>query len=142
MMGLQERIVYAKSMLAHLHFDKDEVSRIYFDECGAVTKHMKHDIAYLHSAFWNDRNTADVSQGMNIQSFMDWVEANDPVVQLPDEYMFVGRVSVLLRGMGNAFGLQLRMSELWAQDAEKFLKSQNIDYTPPILLNKLKTSNV
>jgi hypothetical protein len=30
--------------------------------------------------------------------------------------------------MGKAFGIQLRMSKLWEQEARDFLKSQHIDY--------------
>ena len=32
------------------------------------------DIGYLFSAFYNDRMTEDVCQGMNIKSFVDWLE--------------------------------------------------------------------
>jgi hypothetical protein len=132
----EERVVLSKHFLAHLHYDKDEVVRIYFDECKTKTKYSKPDIAYLHSAFWNDRDTKDVCNGLNIPSFIDWCEAQDPMIQLPDEYLFASRVSVLLRGMGNAFGLQLRMSELWAPEAEEYLRKKGVDYRPPILLKK------
>lgn len=54
------------------------------------------------------------------------------MIKLPDAYVIPGRVSVLLRGMGKAFGLKLRMSELWSTEADQFLKSQNINYIPPI----------
>ena len=48
------------------------------------------------------------------------------MVHLPEEYLFAARVSVLLRGMGKAFGMNLIMSQLWKEEAEKFL---NPDYT-------------
>ena len=48
------------------------------------------------------------------------------MVKLPEEYLFAARVSVLLRGMGKAFGMNLIMSQLWKEEAEKFLKSQGI----------------
>ena len=100
-MEIPHRINFAKAMVAHYHYDKEEVARLYFDDCQTKTKYSKRDIAYLHSAFWNDRDTPDVCGNMNIQTFMDWCEDQDPMLQLPDEYLFAGRISVLLRGMGN-----------------------------------------
>jgi len=70
----------------------------------------------------------DICQGMNISTFIDFLEAADPMVQLPEAYLLATRMSFLLRGMGKAFGLQLRMSEMWKQEAQAFLKSQGIDY--------------
>jgi aarF domain-containing kinase len=57
---------------------------------------------------------------------MDWCEAEDPMVQLPEEFIFASRVSIMIRGMGNAFGLKLRMSQLWESEARKFLETQGI----------------
>ena len=45
-----------------------------------------------------------------------------------------GRLSLLLRGVGNAFGLQLRMSKLWEQEASVFLnKHGHQDQFPAIV---------
>ena len=65
---------------------------------------------------------------MNIAEFIDWLEAKDPMVKLPEEYIFAARVNLMIRGMGKAFGLKLRMSKLWELEAEKFLESQGIRY--------------
>ena len=127
-MTIEERIKYAKLIIAHYRRDKNEVVRIHFEEMGTVTTKRDVDTAYLFSSFWNDRNTPDVCGDMNIASFIDYLEAKDSMVKLPEEYIFAARVSVLLRGMGKAFGLNLRMSEMWKSEAELFLKSQNIDY--------------
>ena len=127
-MTVDERIKYAKLIIAHSRGDRKEVVRIHFDELGTVTKKRDIETAYLFSSFWNDRNTADVCGDMNIASFIDHLEARDSMVKLPEEYIFAARVSVLLRGMGKAFGLNLRMSEMWKEEAKSFLKSQGIDY--------------
>ena len=139
---MSDRINFAKAIVAHYHYDKDEVVRIYFDECQTKTKNSDPEIAYLLSSFWMDRNTEDVCKGMNIQTFLDYCEAKDPMVQLSDNYLLACRVSVLLRGMGNAFGLKLRMSELWYAEATKFLKDNNVDYTPPKVIAESKKSLV
>jgi aarF domain-containing kinase len=127
-MTVEERIKYAKLIIAHSRGDKKEVVRIHFDELGTITKNRDFETAYLFSAFYNDRNTPDVCGDMNISNFIDYLQSRDPMVQLPEEYIFAARVSILLRGMGKAFGLDLKMSEMWKDEAKKFLNSQDIDY--------------
>ena len=106
-MTIEERIIYAKVIIAHSRGDKSEVIRLHFEEQGVRTKKMDPEIGYLFSAFYNDRDTEDVCQGMNIASFIDFLEAKDPMVQLPEAYIFASRVNLMLRGMGKAFGLQV-----------------------------------
>ena len=33
------------------------------------------------ATFWNDRNTEDITHGLNLQEFQDWAEAEDPQVR-------------------------------------------------------------
>ena len=42
-------------------------------------------------------------------------------------YIMAARVSVMMRGMANAFGLRLRTAPLWLPVAEDLLRSQGID---------------
>lgn len=139
-MTLEERINYAKLIKAHQSRDKKEVVRISFDLMNNVTKFKKPDIAYLLSAFYHDRDTNDVCHGLNIAEFMDWCEAQDPMVQMAEEYIMVGRVSILLRGMGKAFGLKLEMSKLWAKDAEMLLALHAQDDAQPSNESSLPTT--
>ena len=61
----------------------------------------------------------------NIQEFMDWMQAEDPVKELPQEFVMMARVSVLLRGVANAFGLKMRTAPAWAAVAEDMLKKED-----------------
>ena len=97
---------------------------------GGKTKYSKPDIAYKVAAFWNDRNTKDVMNGMNVQQFLDWAEAQDPVVEMSGSIIMPARVSIMLRGMGNAFGLDMRMSKWWEPMARQVLKENGIAYAP------------
>lgn len=127
-MTTQERITYAKLIIALARDDRAEVQRIHFQEQGVVTKRNDPEVGYLFSAFYNDRDTPDVCKGMNIANFIDHLEALDPMVKVPEEYIMASRVSIMMRGMGKAFGLQLRMSKMWEQEARDFLRSQGIEY--------------
>jgi aarF domain-containing kinase len=127
-MSVEHRIVYAKLIIALGREDKKEVVRLYFDEMHADTKYRNEDVAYRMCCFWNDQDTAEVMQGLNIAEFLDAMEARDPIKQVPEDFLLASRVNLLLRGMGNAFGLKLRMSQLWKDEAEAFLKKHGIDY--------------
>jgi aarF domain-containing kinase len=126
----EEREKYARLILAHYHKDKEAIIDMHFNEVKVQTKYKDPEIGYLMSCFYNDRDTYDVCKGMNIASFIDYLEAKDPMIQIPEQYVMVCRVSLLLRGLGKAFGLQLRMSELWKQSAEEYLKKWRQEHSP------------
>lgn len=129
-MTLKERLTYAKLMVAHASDDRDEVVRIHFNEMGTVTKHMNREIAYLMNTFYHDRDTQDILQGHNIATFVDWLEAEDPMVRLAAEYLFAARVSIMVRGMAKAFGMQLKMSSMWEKQAREFLHKHGVTHNP------------
>lgn len=126
-MTRDERIKYAKLMLAHARKDKAEVVRIHFDLLGVKTKFRNADIAYRYSALMNDRDDFEIMQGLNLSSFSDYCERIDPIVELPDNYLMAQRMSLLLRGMGKAFGVKVVMSQMWKQQAEELLKREGVD---------------
>ncbi len=127
-MSVADRIIYAKLVLALYREDREEIVRLMTDEIGFRTKNMNKDVIYRTAVFWNDKDTKDVTLGMNVHKFLEYLEETDPPVRVNDEFIMVGRVSVLLRGMANAFGLRLRVSECWRHEAEAFLKSQGVEY--------------
>lgn len=127
-LSLKDRIIYAKLILALHREDRPEVIRIITQEVGFRTKHMNEDVIYRSIVFYNDRDDPELMMNMNVHHFMEWLEAQDPPVQVNDEFVLLARVSILLRGMAHGFGLKLRVSDYWSVEAEQFLKSQGIDY--------------
>lgn len=127
-LGVAERVVYAKLMVAIGRGDKAEVVRVMTEEVGFRTARMDAEVIWRTAVFFNCRDSEDVLEGRNVSEFMEWLERSDPVQRINDEYVMVGRVSVLLRGMANAFGMKVRVSDYWAGEADKFLKSQGIVY--------------
>jgi len=119
---LQTRIYYAMLMVALANDDKTKVVDIFRNKMGMKGKAEKDEITYRLACFWNDRQSKDILEEMNIPQFLDWAQAQDPVLTINDEYVLVGRVAVLLRGMGNAFGLELKTSHYWKPYGERLLK--------------------
>lgn len=125
---LKERVIIAKLIIAMARDDKKEIVRLFLDEMGGRTKYTNKDIIYRLNVFYFDRNSEDICQGMNIATFLDYCESKDPMVQAPLKFVMAARVGIMLRGLGNAFGIKLSMAKMWQKQCEKFLKNNGIEY--------------
>lgn len=123
-----DRVLYAKLVLAMARDNRKEIVRLMTDEIGYRTKYMNEDIIYRTAVFWNDRDTDDVTMGMDIHHFVEYLNNTDPPVTVNDEFIMCGRVSVLLRGVANAFGLRVRVTDYWKEEAAAYLRSRGISY--------------
>mmetsp|Transcript_39636 Transcript_39636/g.157606 ORF Transcript_39636/g.157606 Transcript_39636/m.157606 type:complete len:133 (-) Transcript_39636:1516-1914(-) len=112
-MDLESRISYAKFMDALYRDDREEIVKLYGNELGFVSKYSDPDVMYRRACFFHDRDSDDVTEGLNIQLFMEEMDRRDPVISMADEFIMVGRLSFLMRGLGNAFNISLRISEYW-----------------------------
>ena len=83
------------------------------NDLGYRSKHSRQDMVFRLMCFWNDRDTRDITDGRNIAEFLDWAEAEDPVVQVPQDMVMVQRVNLMMRGIANAFDLRLQMAAVW-----------------------------
>ncbi len=127
-MELEDRIIYAKLIISLNRDDRDEVVRLMTEEIGHKSKYMDPDITWRLCAFFHDSDSENVTLGMNVHTFTEWLDKKDPVTKVNDEYIMAGRVSFLLRGMAKAFELTLRVSDYWRIEADKFLKANGIEY--------------
>lgn len=119
----ETRCHYAELILLLEYDDREAIVKKY-TEIGIKTERMDPHILWCLATFWNDRDSDDVTRGMNVQVFMDWMQSTDPLLELPQEYVMMARVSVLLRGIASAFGMSLRIAPTWAPLAEKLLAAE------------------
>ena len=122
----KHRILYAKLMLALNKDDKDEIVNLYKNEMGIRTKNNLSDVLYRHAVFYHDRDTPDIMGDLNAHLFLEKLEKDDPVKCISEEYIMAGRMNFLMRGVAKAFGLELRMSEMWKPQAEAYLRSKGL----------------
>mmetsp|Transcript_7201 Transcript_7201/g.9383 ORF Transcript_7201/g.9383 Transcript_7201/m.9383 type:complete len:532 (+) Transcript_7201:81-1676(+) len=116
----EERITLARLILALSRDDKDEIVKTY-TQMGFRTKKMNPDVIYKHCKTIFDNDHRD-SLGMNIQLYLEQLQAEDPVVSMPDEYLMAGRVCVLLRGLAYALKYNPRVSKHWEALANEVLQ--------------------
>ena len=118
--SLEARILYAQ-LIEALHCDDREEIVAKFVEMGFVSERMDPECLYRRACFFHDRDTDDITHGKNIQLFMEEVNKIDPVVSQSGDYILLGRMNFLMRGMGNAFNLSLRISDHWLPFAHRLL---------------------
>jgi len=121
------RVNYARTIIAFINKDYEKLIDILWNDIGTVSKYRKKDIAILLYAFWNDSNSSDVMQGMNIAEFLDWAQAQDPIETMNAEFVMISRVNILLRGIGNAFGLKLNATDFWKRQAKALCLEKGIE---------------
>jgi aarF domain-containing kinase len=117
-----DRVKLANIMIALSEDDKEEVVRVYTEDMGHASKKNDKDILYKRAAFALDRESKDITQGLNVLQFLDHVEAQDPIVTIPPNWVMAGRMALVLRGFGNAFNMDLSIAKCFKGQAQSFLK--------------------
>eukprot|EP00924_Labyrinthula_sp_SR-Ha-C_P003205 snap_masked-scaffold_15-processed-gene-2.53-mRNA-1 protein AED:0.25 eAED:0.29 QI:0/-1/0/1/-1/1/1/0/583 len=120
------RYNFAKLLEAVAKKEVDEVYRIATEEFGMKTKYGKKDVIYRLVKFWADNNTAEVMGDQNIHLFLEEMERLDPTVEVATEMVIPGRVSFMLRAVGNAFGIDIYMTDYWLPIAKLVLENENL----------------
>jgi len=124
-LSMDTRLKYASLIVALAKDDVDETWEV-LQDLGVKSRYNKKDIQFLLVKFWNDNNSKEVTGGRNLQQFIDWIESQDPAENVPEDLVMPGRVSFLLRAIGNAFGIDLHMAKLWEPMAMKVLAENGV----------------
>ncbi len=100
---------------------------------GVVTKYFNPDVLYRLACFYYDRDTIDImgeknGKPLNMAEFLDWAEAEDPMVITPADYVMPGRVTLMLRGLANAFLIKLNMVDYFKKYGEDTVKALDPAY--------------
>lgn len=124
--SLDERVTYAKFMMAMMSDETSVLVNMLRNNLGIRTKNDKEDVIYRFGCFWHDRDSEDIMQGLNVQLFMEALEREDAIVSINEEFVMAARCSILLRGMANAFGINVKVSDYWGPAGKRFLQKRNI----------------
>jgi len=118
-----ERLRMCKIIIALANDDKKQIVRL-MAEAGFKSKSMNEDVIYKYAKVSYDEDNDELTEGKHIQMFMEDLQARDPIDQLPDCYIMVGRTSVMLRGFAHALRQSRSVAKAWAPIAEKVLQSE------------------
>lgn len=67
----ETRLIYARLVKALAEDDKEKVVAIFHDEMKIETKNNDPEVLYRLAAFFHDRDSDDITGGLNVQLFME-----------------------------------------------------------------------
>jgi aarF domain-containing kinase len=112
----------ARIMIALSKDDIGTIFAILHDEMGCRNEKNIPEIIWRVTAFWLDRDTPDITLGMDLHKFLTEMNNRDPQKHLCEDLVMVGRCSIMLRSLGLMLGLRVRTSDYWKSYAEDFLR--------------------
>jgi aarF domain-containing kinase len=118
----QTRHLFAKLIIALDDEDKEAVVQLMKD-AGMRTKNMNPDVIYLYAKVSYDEISDQILKGKHVQLFMEDLESQDPIVQLPRELLMVSRCSLIIRGLAQALHQNRRVAKAWRPIAEQVLSN-------------------
>lgn len=89
------------------------------------TKNMTNEIIYKFAKVSYDQDNPEITGGKHIQLFLEELENEDPVTQLPEEFIMVSRVSIILRGLAHHLQQSRSAAQLWKPIAEEVLARES-----------------
>jgi aarF domain-containing kinase len=122
----EERLHMCKIILALANDDREEVVRLMV-QAGFKSRAMNEEVIFKYAKVSYDEDNVELTEGKHIQMFMEDLQARDPIDQLPDCYIMVGRTSIMLRGVAHALRQSRSIAKAWAPIAEKVLQSEGIE---------------
>jgi len=111
---------FSRLVIALNDDDRGEICKI-ASEIGCENQKNIPDIVWRLTAFWMDRDTPDVTMGLDIHKFLEEMERQDPQKILCQDLVMVSRCSVMLRSLGLSLGLRVRTTDYWRKYAEEYL---------------------
>lgn len=125
----ESRLLMARAIVGLAHGDEIDVVRT-MARTGTRTKYGNPEVGFRLTAFWFDRSSKDIVGDRNAQQFLTEMELADPSLSLAEDFIMIGRVSVMMRAVGNAFGLGVSVAKLWEPTAREVLRQSHVDYVP------------
>ncbi|EKX53663.1 hypothetical protein GUITHDRAFT_64152 [Guillardia theta CCMP2712] len=117
------------NMLVYLADGKLEDAQDLFVRMGFRTKKMDPYVIQTMAILYFDRDSKDVTQGMDARSFVEKLQQRDNFESVPNDYIMVARTSVLLRGLGSRLGKNVSIAKAWRHLAEQVLNSPTTTQT-------------
>ena len=91
------------------------------------TRYMDEWVIEKCARFFFDSDGKEITEGMNVQLFLEYLNHKDPVIHSSDDYVMVQRLRVLMSGLHYSLGYQFSAAQKWRKYAKMLLDKHNID---------------
>ena len=129
---LEERVLYARLIVALADRDSFGIVEVY-KAMGIRTKHNTPAVLQAWATILNDRDDAQVLEGLNYQAYMEELNRRDPILQAPTTFVLVQRASCLLRGCAIVLGQPVSLAEKFRPKAMALLKQHPALASRPLM---------
>ena len=85
---------------------------------------MDPEVIYLFTKVSYDEDNDRLTGGMHIQMFVEDLQARDPIIAMPEDFITVYQASIRLRGLAHALRQPRSLAKAWKPIAEKVLKEE------------------
>lgn len=116
----ERREQFARLIIALNKEDEKRVCEI-SKEIGCENLYNIPQVVYKLSSFWIDRDTPDITMGLDIHRFLEEMEKKDPQISVCQDLVMVARCSVMLRSLGLSLGMRVRTTDYWRPYAQQYL---------------------
>ncbi|KAJ3246606.1 hypothetical protein HDU78_006595 [Chytriomyces hyalinus] len=122
----EERLFMARLYKALVNEDRTELKRLSI-EGGYVSKYNDPEVMFRMARVGFDQDGRQVTDGLNLQQFVDKMYKQDPWEKTLDALVMPMRVSLLIRGVGLMLHHPVSVAQAWKPIAEKALKEAEIE---------------
>lgn len=116
----ETRHLFAKLVIALADDNRDDVISL-MKEAGFKSKHMDPDVIYLYAKLYFDEDNELITNGKHIILLLEELQCRDPILQLPFQFIAIGRASVMLRGLAHALYQSRSVASAWKPIAQRVL---------------------
>ena len=127
-LSYEHRYKLAKLIVLLVEGTKEELIE-HYTSMGVQTRRMDPYVLEKLARLGFDRDDPEVCEGKNAQLFFEELAKRDEILKIPDGYLMVARVGMLLRGLGTWLQLPHSTAQKWLPVAKQFLK--NYHENPP-----------
>jgi aarF domain-containing kinase len=117
----EKRHLFSKIIIALDDDNREDIIRL-MKEAGFKSEKMDPEVIYLYAKVGYDQDNLKLTKGKHIQLFMEELQQRDPIIQLPTDFIMIGRTSLILRGLAHALHQGRSVAEIWRPIAERVLK--------------------
>mmetsp|Transcript_15209 Transcript_15209/g.22408 ORF Transcript_15209/g.22408 Transcript_15209/m.22408 type:complete len:397 (+) Transcript_15209:95-1285(+) len=119
----EKRLLMCQLIIALADDDKKQIVTL-MKRAGMKTKTMNEEVLYKYAKVYYDEDNYELTDGLHIQLFVEYLESIDPIERLADDFIMVGRTSIMLRGLGHALHQSRSVAKAWKGIAEQELKKE------------------
>jgi aarF domain-containing kinase len=121
----EDRLLLCQLIVALANEDKPEIVRL-VKNAGYKSKYMNEELIYKYAKVSFDETSRELTDGKHIQVFMEELQERDPIESLPNEFIMVGRTSIMLRGLAHALQQPRSVAKAWKPIALHVLSEEKL----------------